>query len=155
MNLRIRLPAECNPVHVFIDASEDGSDGMDFEFKEGRMIPLYYLYPGERRGYVLQAGGPRPGALPNIEGGYEILLAVRGREVGRLQAAIGKLREEVGSLEEIPHGLWARLGILVAQRNFRLLMVKDLYLAMMQRQALLQKLDAAVEPLYRPSPGRL
>ena len=80
--------------------------------------------------------------MPNIEGGYEILLAVRGREVGRLQAAIGKLREEVGSLEEIPHGFWARLGILVAQRSFRLFMVKELYLAMMQRQALLQKLDA-------------
>ena len=86
--------------------------------------------------------------MPNIEGGYEILLAVRGREVGRLQAAIEGSAKSYEILEEIPNGFWARLGILVAQRNFRLLMVKDLYLAMMQRQALLQKLDAAVEPLY-------
>ena len=155
MSLRIRLPASCNPVQILVDASDGGGDGGDFLFADGRLIPVYYAYPSERRGYVLQAGGARHRALPNIEGGYEILLAVRGREVGRLQAAIGKLREEVGSLEEIPHGFWARLGILVAQRSFRLLMVKELYLAMMQRQALLQKLDAAVEPLCRPSQGRL
>ncbi len=80
--------------------------------------------------------------MPNIEGGYEILLAVRGREVGRLQAAIRKLREEVGSLEEIPHGFWARLGILIGQPGFRLFEVGGLYLATMQRHALLQKLGA-------------
>jgi hypothetical protein len=144
MHLRIRLPAECTPVHVIVDASDDGRDGKDFLFAEGRLIPLYYGYPGERRGYILRAGGGKQGALPNTEGGYEILLAVRGAEVERLQRAIRKLHEEVGALEEIPHGFWARLGTLLAQRSFRLFVVKELYLAMMQRRALLQELDAGL-----------
>ena len=144
MNLRIHLPAECNPVHIFIDAREDGRDGMDFEFKEGRLIPLYYFYPEERRGYVLQAGGANQGALPNTEGCYKILLAVRGSEVERLQKAMRKLHEEVGALEDIPQGFWARLGIIVAQRSFRPFMVKELCHATMQRRALLQELDAGV-----------
>jgi hypothetical protein len=154
MSLRIRLHDKCNPVQILVDASDCGGDGEGFLFADGRLIPVYYAYPSERRGYVLQAGGAH-GALPNIEGGYEILLAVRGREVARLQKAIRKLREEVGALEEIPHGFWARLGTLVAQRSFCLLMVKELYLVMMQRQALLQKLDAAVEPLRRLPQDRL
>jgi hypothetical protein len=155
MSLRIRLPARSNPAQILVDASDCGGDGEDFQFADGRLIPVYYAYPSERRGYVLQAGGARPGALPNIEGGYQILLAVRGREVARLQKAIGKLREEVGALEEIPHGFWARLGTLVAQRSFCLPMVKELYLVMMQRHALLQKLDAAVVPLRRLPQDRL
>jgi hypothetical protein len=142
MSLRIRLPARCNPVQILVDASDFGGDGEDFLFADGRFIPVYYAYPSERRGYLLQAGGARPGALPNIEGGYEILLAVRGREVGRLQTAIGKLREEVGALEEIPHGFWARLGMLIGQPGFRLFAVGELYLATMQRHALLQELGA-------------
>jgi hypothetical protein len=154
MSLRFRLPAQSNPVQILVDVSDCGGDREDFLFAEGRLIPVYYAYPSERRGYVLQAGGAKHGALPNIEGGYEILLAVRGHEVARLQKAIRKLREEVGALEEIPHGFWARLGTLVAQRSFCLLMVKELYLVVMQRQALLQKLDAAVEAIGRPSQGR-
>ena len=149
------MPAQSNPVQILVDASDCGGDGEDFLFAEGRLIPVYYAYPSERRGYVLQAGGARHGALPNIEGGYEILLAVRGREVARLQAAIRKLREEVGALEEIPLGFWARLGTLVAQRSFCVPAIKELYHVVMQRQALLQKLDAAVEPIGRPSQGRL
>jgi hypothetical protein len=155
VGLRIRLPAQSIPVQILVDASDCGGDGKYFLFADGRLIPVYYAYPSERRGYVLQAGGASHGALPNIEGDYEILLAVRGREVARLQKAIRKLREEVGALEEIPHGFWARLGTLVAQRSFCLLMVKELYLVMMQRQALLQKLDAAVEPLRRLPQDRL
>ena len=144
MSLRIRLPAENDPVHIFIDASDDGGQGKDFVFMEGRTIPVYYYYPGERRGYVLRSGGELHGALPNIEGGYRIILAVRGPEVERLEKAVRKLYEEAGALEKIPQGFWARLGALVADRSFRVSMVKELYLAMVQRHSLLQELDAGV-----------
>ena len=45
MSLRIRLPAENDPVHILIDASDDGGQGKDFVFIEGRTIPVYYYYP--------------------------------------------------------------------------------------------------------------
>ena len=146
MNLRIRLPGKNDPVHIFIDASDDGGEGRDFVFKEGRVIPVYYYYPGERRGYVLRSEGQKQGSLPNIEGSYEILLAVRGPEVERLEKGVRKLYEEVGALEEIPIMFWLNLGTLTSQRSFRVYMVKELYLATQHKCSLQQELAMVEGP---------
>ena len=68
--LGIRLPARTDRVHMFIDAPDDGGEGRDFLFKEGRVIPVYCYYPRERRGYVIRCGGEGAPCIPNIEGNY-------------------------------------------------------------------------------------
>ena len=118
MKLRIRPPAETDPVSMFIDASGDEEEGKDFVFTEGRIIPVYYYYPGEWRGYVLRSEGEQQESLPNIEGGYKILLSVRGAEVGRLRKALRELQEKVGALEEIPQAFWPQLGMLTPHAAF-------------------------------------
>ena len=128
---------------MFIDAPDDGGEGRDYLFKEGRVIPVYCYYPGERRGYVLRSEGASSGPIPNIEGGYKILLAVRGPEVERLEKAVRRLYEEVGVLESIPEAFWPKLGLLVSQRSFRVYMVRELYLATQQRWQLQEELCAA------------
>ena len=60
---------------MFIDADSDGGEGRDFVFHEGRIIPVYCYFPGERRGYILRSGGDQTGCIPNIEGKYKILLS--------------------------------------------------------------------------------
>ena len=114
---------------MFIDADSDGGEGRDFHFSEGRIVPVYCYYPWERRGYILRSGGNDSGALPNIEGAYAILLAVRGPEVERLEKGIRRLYDEVGILEGIPEVFWPKLGVLTALRGFRVCMVTELYLA--------------------------
>ena len=146
MKLIIRLPAKNDRVHMFIDASDDGGEGRDFMFREGRVIPVYYYYPGERRGYVLRSEGETLGGLPNIEGSYKILLAVRGPEVERLEKGVRKLYEEVGALEEVPQQFWPKLGVLTLQRSFRIYMVKELYLAAQQKYTLQQELRVGEDP---------
>ena len=146
MKLRIRLPAKSDPVHMFIDASDDGGNGREFVFDEGRVIPVYYYYPGERRGYVLRNQGETQGSLPNIEGSYTILLAVRGPEVERLEKGVRKLYAEAGALEEIPQPLWPKLGVLTTQRGFRIYMVKELYLAVQEKYILQQELNPGAGP---------
>ena len=142
MKLRIRPPAETDAVSMFIDASGDGDVGKDFVFMEGRIIPVYYYYPGEWRGYVLRCQGEQQESLPNIEGGCRILLSVRGAEVGRLRKALRGIQEKVGALEEIPIAFWPQLGMLTPQRSFGLHMVKELYLVTMQKCSLLEDLKA-------------
>ena len=142
MKLRMRPPAETDPVSMFIDASGDGDVGKDFVFTEGRIIPVYYYYPGEWRGYVLRCQGEQQESLPNIEGGYRILLSVRGAEVGRLRKAVRAIQEKVGALEEIPLAFWPQLGMLTPQRSFGLYMVKELYLMTIQKCSLLEDLKA-------------
>lgn len=143
MGLRIHLPAKGDPVHMFIDAPADGGEGRDYLFKEGRVIPVYCYYPGERRGYVLCCEGTSCGPIPNVEGGYKILLAVRGPEVERLEKAVRKLYLEIGSLESIPEAFWPKLGLLVSQRSFRVYMVTELCLATQQLWQLRVELSAA------------
>ena len=138
----MRPPTETDPVSMFIDASGDGDVGKDFVFTEGRIIPVYYYYPGEWRGYVLRCQGEQQESLPNIEGGYKILLSVRGAEVGRLRKAVRAIQEKVGALEEIPLSFWPQLGMLTPQRSFGLYMVQELYLVTMQKCSLLEDLKA-------------
>ena len=114
---------------MFIDADSDGGEGRDFLFSEGRIVPVYCYYPGERRGYILRSGGDLPGAIPNIEGMYEILLAVRGPEVERLEKGVQRMYDEAGMLEGIPVAFWPKLGALTASRRFRVCMATELYLA--------------------------
>ena len=142
MKLRIRPPAETDPVSMFIDASGDGDVGKDLLFMEGRIIPVYYYYPGEWRGYVLRCQGEQQESLPNIEGGYKILLSVRGAEVRRLRKALRAIGEKVGALEEIPLAFWPQLGMLTPQRSFGVYMVKELYLVTIQKCSLLEDLKA-------------
>ena len=127
---------------MFIDASGDGDVGKDFVFMEGRIIPVYYYYPGEWRGYVLRCQGEQQESLPNIEGGYKTLLSVRGAEVGRLRKAVRAIQEKAGALEEIPLAFWPQLGMLTPQRSFGLYMVQELYLVTMQKCSLLEDLKA-------------
>jgi hypothetical protein len=117
---------------MFIDATDDGGEGRDFVFNEGRIIPVYCYYPGERRGYVLRSGGGGAGSIPNIEGEYRILLAVRGPEVERLEKGIRRLYDEVVILEELPDVFWPKLETVTAQRQFRVCMVTELYLGTRQ-----------------------
>ena len=138
----MRPPSKTDPVSMFIDASGDGDVGKDLLFMEGRIIPVYYYYPGEWRGYVLRCQGEQQESLPNIEGGYKILLSVRGAEVGRLRKAVRAIQEKVGALEEIPLAFWPQLGMLTPQRSFGLHMVKELYLVTMQKCSLLEDLKA-------------
>ena len=138
----MRPPAETDAVSMFIDASGDGDVGKDFVFMEGRIIPVYYYYPGEWRGYVLRCQGEQQESLPNIEGGFKILLSVRGAEVGRLRKAVRAIQEKAGALEEIPIAFWPQLGMLTPQRSFGLHMVKELYLVTMQKCSLLEDLKA-------------
>ena len=106
---------------MFIDADSDGGEGRDFVFREGRIIPIYCYFPGERRGYILRSGGDQTGSIPNTEGRYKILLAVRGPEVERLEKGVRRLYDEVGILEEIPEVFWSKLGTLSrAERVSRL-----------------------------------
>ena len=142
MKLRMRPPTETDPVSMFIDASGDGDVGKDLLFMEGRIIPVYYYYPGEWRGYVLRCQGEQQESLPNIEGGYRILLSVRGAEVGRLRKAVRAIQEKAGALEEIPLAFWPQLGMLTPQRSFGLYMVQELYLVTMQKCSLLEDLKA-------------
>ena len=109
---------------------------------EGRIIPVYYYYPGEWRGYVLRCQGEQQESLPNIEGGYRILLSVRGAEVGRLRKAVRAIQEKAGALEEIPLAFWPQLGMLTPQRSFGLYMVQELYLVTIQKCSLLEDLKA-------------
>ncbi len=146
MKLRIRLPNKDDPIHMFVDAAEDGGVGREFVFNEGRIVPVYCYYPGERRGYVLRSGEGRAGIIPNIEGQYRILLTVRGPEVERLEKGIQRLYEEADILEGLPDVFWPRLGTLTAWRGFRVCMVTELYLA--TRQVCLLR-----EELERGSPG--
>ena len=146
MKLRIHLPAKEDPVHMFIDADDDGGEGREFIFSEGRIIPVYCYYPGERRGYILRSGGKKSGSIPNIEGEYKILLAVRGPEVERLEKGVRRLYEEVGILEEIPQVFWPKLGTLTAQRRFRVCMVSELYLAIQKVCLLQEELSAYGDP---------
>jgi hypothetical protein len=127
---------------MFIDASGDGDVGKDFVFTEGRIIPVYYYYPGEWRGYVLRCQGEQQESLPNIEGGFKILLSVRGAEVGRLRKALRAIQEKVGALEEIPLAFWPQLGMLTPQRSFGVYMVQELYLVTIQKCSLLEDLKA-------------
>jgi len=138
----MRPPAETDPVSMFIDASGDGDVGNDFEFMEGRIIPVYYYYPGEWRGYVLRCQGEQQESLPNIEGGYRILLSVRGAEVARLRKAVRAIQEKAGALEEVPLAFWPQLGMLTPQRSFGVYMVKELYLVTIQKCSLLEDLKA-------------
>ena len=123
---------------MFIDADSDGGEGRNWVFNEGRIIPVYCYYPGERRGYVLRSGGDLCGCIPNIEGAYKTLLAVRGPEVERLEKGIRRLYDEVVALEEIPQAFWPKLGALTAQRRFRVCMASELYFAT-QKACLLQE----------------
>ena len=129
MTMRIHLPKKEDPVHMFIDADSDGGEGRDFVFNDGRVIPVYCYLPGERRGYILRSGGDQTGSIPNTEGKYKVLLAVRGPEVERLEKGVRKLYDEVGILEEIPGVFWSKLGALTALRGFRVCMATELYLA--------------------------
>lgn len=141
MKLRIRLPEKEDPIHMFIDADSDGGEGRDFLFDEGRIIPIYCYYPGERRGYILRSGGEQSGAIPNVEGTYEILLAVRGPEVERLEKSVRRLYAEAGILEEIPEVFWSKLGTLTALRGFRVCMATELYLATQKAGLLKEELQ--------------
>jgi len=114
---------------MFIDADGDGGEGRDFVFREGRIIPVYCYFPGERRGYILRSGGDQSGSIPNIEGMYKILLSVRGPEVERLEKGVRRLYAEAGILEEMPEVFWSKLGTLTALRGFRVCMATELYLA--------------------------
>ena len=114
---------------MFIDADSDGGEGRDFVFREGRIIPIYCYFPGERRGYILRSGGDQTGSIPNTEGRYKILLTVRGPEVERLEKGVRRLYTDVGILEEIPEVFWSKLGTLTALRGFRVCMATELYLA--------------------------
>jgi hypothetical protein len=138
LKVTIRLPRKEDPVHIFIDADSDGGEGRDWIFNEGRIIPIYCYYPGERRGYILRSGGRQSGCIPNVEGSYNILLAVRGPEVERLEKGVRKLYDEVGMLEEIPQLFWPKLGTLTALRRFRVCMASELYIAT-QKACLLQE----------------
>ena len=138
MRLTIHLPRKEDPVHMFIDADSDGGEGRDWIFNEGRIIPIYCYYPGERRGYILQSGDRQSGCIPNVEGNYNILLAVRGPEVERLEKGVRKLYDEVGVLEEIPLLFWPKLGTLTRLRRFRVCMASELYIAT-QKACLLQE----------------
>ena len=129
MKLTIHLPRKEDPIHMFIDADSDGGEGRDWVFGEGRVIPVYCYYPEERRGYILRSGGSQSGCIPNVEGTYKILLAVRGPEVERLEKGVRRLYDEVGVLEEIPEVFWPKLGALTAMRRFRVCMASELYLA--------------------------
>jgi len=130
---------------MFIDASGDGEEGKHIVFMDGRIIPVSYYYPGECRGYVLRCEGEQQESLPNIDGGYKILLSVRGAEVARLRKAVRELQEKVGALEEIPQTFWPRLGMLTFQRNFRVHMAKELCLVTMQKCLLVEELKACEE----------
>ena len=127
---------------MFIDATDDGGKGRDFIFNEGRIIPVYCYYPGERRGYILRAGGEKSGSIPNIEGEYAILLAVRGPEVERLEKGVRRLYQEVSVLEEIPQVFWPKLGTLAGERRFRVCMVSELYRATQEVCLLQEELSA-------------
>ena len=140
MKLRIHPTAKSDPVSMFIDACGDEAEGTDFVFTEGRIIPAYYYYPGECRGYVLRSERGQKDFLPNIEGDFKILLSVRGAEVARLRKAIRELREKIGDLEQIPQAFWSQLGMLTPYRSFRLYMVKELYLLTIQKYSLLLEL---------------
>ena len=142
MKVRICLAATTDRVSMFIGVRADAREGQTLVFNEGRIMPVYYYYPGECRGYVLQNTGEQQECLlPNIEGAYEILLAVRGSEVKRLEKAVGVLYEEVGALEEMPRAFWPQLGMLTMRRSFRPYMVKELYLITRQKYSLLQELE--------------
>ena len=125
---------------MFIDAPDDGGEGRDFLFNEGRVIPVYCYYPEERRGYVIQCGGAGARCIPNIEGSYRVLLAVRGPEVERLEKAVRKLYEDPGILEAVPEVFWPKLGVLASHRRFRVYMVTELYLATLQMLELQREL---------------
>ena len=131
---------------MFIDATDDGGKGRDFIFNEGRIIPVYVYYPGERRGYILRAGGEKSGYISNIEGEYKILLAVRGPEVERLEKGVRRLYQEVSVLEEIPQVLWPKLGTLTGERRFRVCMVSELYRATRKICLLQEELSADENP---------
>ena len=141
MVLRIRPAAKTDPVSMSIGASADGGEGRELAFREGRVIPVYYDYPEERRGYILRSGGKQQATLPNISGKYEILLAVREAEVERLKKAVRKLREKVGALEEIPRAFWPQLGMILMQDSFCDYMSYELYVAVQKKYSLLMKLN--------------
>jgi len=126
---------------MFIDADSDGGEGRDWVFNEGRIIPIYCYYPGERRGYVLRSGGNVYGSIPNIEGNYNILLAARGPEVERLEKGVRRLYDGVETLEEIPDVFWRKLGALIAMRRFRICMAYELYLATQKARLLQEELQ--------------
>jgi hypothetical protein len=141
-SVRIRLPAESDPVGMCVEEASDAREGRDLLFKDGRVIAICYHYPGERRGYILRSGGHARGSLPNVEGNYRILLGARGAEVGRLQKAVRRLHREVGRLEAVPESLWPRLGLLTAQRGFRAYMASELLLATRQKLFLQESLGS-------------
>ena len=153
--LRVRFPTRDEPVRLYIDASADSGEGGEVLFGAGRVVPVYYYFPGERRGYVLRVDGSSPGAIPNTEGEYRILLSVRGAEVDRLKKAVGKLYEDLGVLEGIPEVFWPQLGVLTAQRGFRLFMVTELYLATRQKWLLQEELHDRLDVGYCGPTGRL
>ena len=126
---------------MFVDAPDDGGEGRDFFFKEGRVIPVYCYYPGERRGYVVRCeSGSACCCIPNVEGQCRVLLAVRGPEVERLEKAVRRLYEDLGVLESVPEGFWPNLGVFTASRRFRVHMVQELYLVAQQKLELQQEL---------------
>src|SRR5208283_1907410 len=143
MNVRVHLPTKDDSVHMSVDAEDDGEEGHDFLlFAEGRVVPVYRFYPGERRGYIIRCEGTSAGPIPNVEGGYRMLLAVRGPEVERLKMAVRELYHEVGTLESIPRAFWPKLGLLVAKRSFRAWMVTELHVATRQAWQLQEELSA-------------
>ncbi len=144
--LRIRLATRNEPVRLFIDAPDDsGGEGRELLFGPGRVVPVYCYFPREVRGYILRVDGCSPGVIPNVEGEYRILLAVRGREVQRLKKAVGKLYADFGALEDIPHIFWPQLGLLMAQPSFRLFMVTELHLATQQKRLLQRELHGGTD----------
>ena len=143
--LRIRLAANDDPVHLFVDALDDGGQGRVFLFNDGRIVPVYCYYPGDRRGYVIRCGGPRSGTIPNIEGNYRLLLTVRGSEVERLEKAVRRLYAHIGFLEAIPEAFWPQLGALVAFRAFRVNMAVELYFVVKEKQLLQEELSLELE----------
>ncbi len=142
MAMRIRLPKKEDPIHIFIDADSDGGEGRDFVFDEGRIIPVYCYFPGERRGYILRSGGDQSGSIQSIEGKYKIILAVRGPEVERLEKGVRRLYDEVGILEEIPEVFWPKLGTLASLRGFRVCMATELYFTTQKACLLKEELRA-------------
>ena len=99
---------------------------------------------GEATSYEVEVIGS--GMIPNIEGKYQILLAVRGPEVERLEKGVRRLYEELIILEELPECFWLKLGTLTGERRFRVCMVTELYLATQKACLLQQELRADEDP---------
>ena len=92
--------------------------------------------------------------IPNIEGKYQILLAVRGPEVERLEKGVRRLYDELIILEELPECFWLKLGTLTGERRFRVCMVTELYLATQKACLLQQELRAHEDPRCHEKGGQ-